>query len=444
LGEKLNKLMAAILIIEDEHALGNALALAVRRLGHLPTLAASGGAALKLLVERRFEAIVLDIGLPDVSGLVILEKIRAAGSKIPVLIISAHATLDHTITSRKLGIADYLIKPLDLQRFEEVISSLVTKSVLIAEPAERPAISLIGASPGMHRVFLGIARACGGDPPVLIHGASGTGKTLAARLIHTNGSRAAEPVRLVECSTIHSPDALRASLADSLGTLVLEDIDTLAPESQSALAEAMSRTDIRLPRLIATMRSDPREPGHENTLRADVFYAFSALSIAMPALRDRTGDIPALSRFFHALHGDPATSFEISAAALCSLQAYSWPGNVRELRHVIEHAIAMSRGGPLLPGHLPPHVADALHSSGGKVVGGELDAVVARWLDSQMEMTPEVDWQYDALLERIETSMLGHLLERFENRPTRLATALRMNRATLRQKLRRSGLSGDS
>jgi len=248
--------MASILIIEDEHALGNALALAVRRLGHLPTLAASGGAALKQLGERNFEAIVIDIGLPDVSGLEVLRKIRAAGSMVPVLVISAHATLDHTITSRKLGIADYLIKPLDLQRFEEVISSLVTKSVLIAGPAERPAISLIGASPGMHRVFLGIARACGGDPPVLIHGASGTGKTLAARLIHTNGSRAAEPLRLVECGSIHGADSLRACLADPKGTLVLEDIDTLTPELQGVLAEAMGRTDVPLPRLIATMRAD--------------------------------------------------------------------------------------------------------------------------------------------------------------------------------------------
>lgn len=436
--------MASILIIEDEHALGNALALAVRRLGHLPTLVASGGAALKHLGERNFEAIVIDIGLPDISGMEVLRKIRNAGSMLPVLVISAHATLDRTITSRKLGIADYLIKPLDLQRFEEVISSLVTKSIVIAEPAERPTISLIGASPSMHRVFLGIARACGGDSPVLIHGASGTGKTLAARLIHTNGNCAAEPLRLVECSSIHSADSLRAYLTDPKGTLVLEGIDALAPKMQSTLAVAIGRTDAPLPRLIATMRSDPRDPAIESTLRADVFYAFSALSIAMPALCDRTGDIPALSQFFHGLHGDAAAAFEISAAALCALQAYSWPGNIRELRHVIELALAMSRGGPLLPGHFSPHVADALQTSGGKVVGGELDAMIARWLDSQLEMTHEADWHYDALLEKVESSLLAHLLERFENRPTRLATALRMNRATLRQKLRRAGLSGDA
>ena len=103
--------MAAILIIEDEHALGGALSLAITRLGHTPTLAASGAAALEKISKQSFEAIVLDIGLPDISGLEVLKKIRHAGSKIPVVIITAHATLDHAITSQKLGIADYLVNP---------------------------------------------------------------------------------------------------------------------------------------------------------------------------------------------------------------------------------------------------------------------------------------------------------------------------------------------
>jgi DNA-binding NtrC family response regulator len=436
--------MAAILIIEDEHALGGALALAVRRLGHLPTLAASGAAALARIGEQAFEAIVLDIGLPDMSGLEVLRRIRESGSKVPVLIVTAHATLDHTITSQKLGIADYLIKPLDLQRFEEVISTLVTRSIAIAEPADRAALSLIGAAPGMHRLFLGIARACSGDLPVLVHGASGTGKTLVARVIHTNCNRSSDPLRFVECGTVQNPDSLQAYLADARGTLVFEGIDALDPTSQAAIAEALGRPDVRLPRLIATMLADPREAMEGNSLRADLYYAFSALSIALPALRERTGDIPALSRFFHGMHDGALSTFEISAAALNALQAYAWPGNIRELRHVIEHAIAMSRGEPLLPGHLPPHVAEALHTSGGKVVSGELDAVISRWIDSQLELMPEASWKYEKLLDQIEASMLAHLLRRFESRPTRLAAALQMNRATLRQKLRRGGLSGES
>lgn len=433
--------MAAILIVEDEHALGNALSLAVRRLGHMPTLAASGAAALERIAERAFEAIVIDIGLPDISGLEVLGKIRASGSSVPVVVITAHATLDHTIASQKLGIAEYLFKPLDLQRFEEVISTMVTRSIAIAGPAEKEAGSLIGAAPSMHRVFLGIARACSGDGPVLIHGPCGTGKTLAARVIHANGSRSGHPLRLVECGTIASAGALQACLAEPGGTLVLEGIDALNPALQGALAEAMEGAQSRLPRLIATMQGDPRESGAANPLRADLFYSFGALAIAMPPLRERTGDIPALSRFFHGLHGESPSPFRITAAALCALQAYSWPGNIRELRHVIEHGVAMSRGGPLLPGHLPPHVAESLHSSGGTAVAGELDAVIARWLDSQLELVAEKDWQYETLLEQIETSMLRHLLEKFENRPTRLAAALRMNRATLRQKLRRGGIS---
>ena len=437
--------MATILIIEDEHALGGALSLAVHRLGHTPTLAASGTTALEKISKQTFEAIVLDIGLPDINGLEVLGKIRDSGSKVPVVVITAHATLDHAITSQKLGIADYLIKPLDLQRFEEVISSLVSKSILITEPTEPTATSLIGAAPGMHRVFLGIARACSGEMPVLIHGPSGSGKTLAARVIHTNSARSSYPLRRVECATIQQISALQTYLADPSGTLVLEGIDALPPALQAALAETIGQSPNTLPRLIATMNGDPREPGRTDSLRPDVFYAFSALSIEMPPLKDRSGDIAALSRFFHGLHSTPSRpSFEITPSALYALQAYAWPGNIRELQHVLEHAWAISRGEAILPGHLPPHVADALRSSGGKIVSGELETAVARWIDSQMETVPEESWQYDAFLEEIEASMLRHLLERFDNRPTHLAAALRMNRATLRQKLRRCGLTGDS
>lgn len=435
--------MAAILIIEDEHALGNALALAVRRLGHLPTLAASGAAAFQRLKEQSFEAIVLDIGLPDINGLEVLKKIRESGSMVPVLILSAHATLDHTILSQKLGIADFLIKPLDLERFEEVISSLVTKSVVIAEPNTPVTTSLLGAAPSMHRVFLGIARACRGDMPVLIHGDSGTGKTLAARLIHTHSLLSTKQLRVLDGSTLNHQESLLSHLHDANGTLILENIDRLPPPLQQALAEIIAASDRKLPRLIATMQENPRQEERPSSLRTDLFYAFGTLSIAMPPLRDRSGDIPALSRFFYGLHENAAAAFEISASALCALQAYQWPGNVRELRHVIEHALAMSRGAVIMPGHLPPHVAEALQKSRGTQISGELGAVLARWVDSQLESSPESAWQYDELLDQVDGAILRHLLARFENRPTRLAAALRMNRATLRQKMRRAGLGGD-
>jgi DNA-binding protein Fis len=101
----------------------------------------------------------------------------------------------------------------------------------------------------------------------------------------------------------------------------------------------------------------------------------------------------------------------------------------------------MSRGGPLFPGHLPPHVAAALQQSGGTVASSELDAVISRWLESQLEVVPEDQWHYDALVDRLEATMLKLLMERFHHRPTHLAAAMRLNRATLRQKLRRAGIA---
>jgi DNA-binding NtrC family response regulator len=432
--------MSTILIVEDEHALGGALVLTIQRLGHRPLLAASGAAALERLAQERIDAVVLDIGLPDMSGVEVLERVRRSGSQIPVLVITAHAALEHAIASQKLGIADYLIKPLDLTRFEQSISALVATGAWSAEPVESGSTTLIGAAPRMHEVFLAVARACAGDMPVLVCGPCGSGKSLAARVIHSNSGRGNGPLRVLDCGGVRTADALRSWLEEGGGTLVLENLTSLTEEFQSILGEMLSQGIKDLPRLIATLREDPREAVVAGVLREDLYYAFSTLVIGMPPLAERTGDIPALSRFFFAMFGDTGGRVEITSQALCALEAYEWPGNVRELRHVLEHARAMSRGGAVFPGHLPPHVADALRASGGKQISGELDSVLARWLASHLEVVPEEEWKYDTLLDRIESAMLGHLLEKFENRPTRLAQALRMNRATLRQKLRRLGM----
>lgn len=437
--------MAGILIIEDEHALGGALSLAVHRMGHIPMLVASGAAGLKALTEGRYDAVILDIGLPDMSGLKVLETMRAAGVKVPVVIITAHGTLDHAIAAQKLGVADYLVKPIDLGCFEEVVGSLVASHVVVAKVARDAAPTLIGAGPGMHRVYLGIARACSGEMPVMIYGPSGSGKTLAAQLIHANGQRSGDGLRRVQCGVIKHLAALQAQLGDEVGTLILEDLDGLSGELQHELAEMIGERQGRMPRLIATMMGAPSDGERGGVLRSELFYAFSVLAIEMPALKDRAGDIPELCRFFHGMRGDvKGASFEMSSAALSALQAYSWPGNIRELQNVLEHAWAMSRGETVYPGHLPPHVAQVLQDASGMVVSAELEGVIGRWLESQMEITPEGSWSYENLLEGVEGSMLRYLLERFEGRPTRLAAALGMNRATLRQKLRRYGLREDA
>jgi transcriptional regulator of acetoin/glycerol metabolism len=176
-------------------------------------------------------------------------------------------------------------------------------------------------------------------------------------------------------------------------------------------------------------------------LREDLYYALSTLTVPLPPLRERTGDIPALGAYFTGLRG--ATPPLLTPAVLDALQAYPWPGNVRELRHVLDYAIAMSAGGPVFLSHLPSHVAAAASEVLGTFSPGELESVISRWLDERLALPAGERPGYDELLEHIEGLMLRHLLGRHENRPTRLAAALRIHRATLRQKLRRLGLQGE-
>ncbi|MEY3394948.1 MAG: hypothetical protein RL346_1184 [Verrucomicrobiota bacterium] len=433
--------MAQILIIEDEHALGGALAMTIMRLGHQSTLVASGTAALQALDHNPFDAVILDIGLPDMNGLGVLETIRNAGNKTPVVILTAHGTLDHTISAQKLGVADFLMKPVDLSHFENVIESLVASRILVtrAEPPGTP--TLIGGGPGMHRVFLGIARACHGELPVMITGPSGSGKTLAARLIHTNSNHGSDEWFRMHGGMIKHSSSLHTRLTDHHGTLLIEDLDALPDELQHELAQLMENRSPGAPRLIATMQKNPANGEADIRIRPELFYAFSGLTIEMPPLRDRSGDIPELCRFFHGMRPETrGSNFGISSAALSALQAYPWPGNIRELQSVLEHAWALSRGDIIYPGHLPPHVAQVLQPASGSFTSSELESAITRWLEAQMEILAESSWNYDKFLEGIEASMLRFLLEKFDSRPTRLATALGMNRATLRQKLRRYGL----
>ena len=423
-----------ILLVEDEHALGSALELVVRRMGHLPELAASGRAGLAALARGGFAAVVLDIGLPDMSGLELLKALRDSGDSTPVLVITAHATLDHAIAAQQSGATAYLNKPLDLRRFEQTLGALLAPS-LPAPPvqSERQATAMIGAAPCLREAFIGIARACAGEVPALITGPGGSGKKLAAAVIHAHSPRAGEPLRMLDCATLQDE---RSLFPDDCGTVVLEEVTLLNASLQAALSAALVAAPGQCrPRVLATSSHDVAAG-----LREDLFYALSTLTIPLPPLRERSGDIPALSAYFMGLRGDGLAP-PITAPAMAALQAYPWPGNIRELRHVIDYAVTLSRGAPVFLSHLPPHVAAATGNP--QAAPGELEAVIGRWLDAALALPEAQQSDYDTLLARIEAIMLEHLLDRHEGKPTRLAAAMRIHRATLRQKLRRIGLHGD-
>jgi DNA-binding NtrC family response regulator len=433
----------SILIIEDEHALGTALSFLVRRMGHLPVLAASGAAGLAALRGSDHAAVVLDIGLPDMSGLKVLEKLRDAGSSLPVLVITAHATLDHAIDAQKHGATAYLNKPLDLPHFEQTLRSLLTAEVDLTNIAgaamETRATTMIGAAPCLRETFIGIARACAGDFPVLITGPGGSGKSLAASLIHAHGRQAMEPVEVLSCA-----EADESAVFDSsrTGTLVLDGVTDLSLPMQQRLAASLGGAGAGRRRILATTALEPREAIGGGLLREDLYYALGTLTISLPSLRERSGDIPALAAFFAGTCGARDAMPCLTTPVLAALQAYSWPGNVRELRHVIQYALTMASGGPVFLSHLPGHVAAAADGINAPA-SAELEIAVARWLDAELALPEDHLPDYDSLLDRIERVMLEKLLAKHGGRPTHMAAALRMHRATLRQKLRRAGLQRD-
>ena len=326
-----------------------------------------------------------------------------------------------------------------MANFEQTLGALLApglpQSKEIAAPRETQAATLIGAAPCLQETFIGIARACAGDVPALITGPSGSGKSLTAAVIHAHSQRASQPFEVLACLRVTDPMEFEQR---RLGTLVLDEVTELTADLQTRLAAWLAEAAKDRPRLLATTAHVPRDAVRDGRLREDLYYALSTLTIPLPPLRERSGDIPALSAFFVGVRG-AAPAPHLTPPVLAALQAYSWPGNVRELRHVLDYAVTLSGGGPVFLNHLPAHVATA----GGAATGlppGELDAAVARWLDAELAIPEGERPGYDALLDRIEGVMLGHLLAKHENRPTHLAAAMGIHRATLRQKLRRTGL----
>ena len=428
-----------LLIVEDEHALGKAIDFAVRRTGHLPSLAASGAAAMAQARKTPPDAAIIDIGLPDMSGLDLIQTLRSSNPALPVLVITAHGTLDHAIAARKNGATDYMVKPLDLKQLESTVNALLAgksgadvppraSEKSTARPLETSG-EMIGSALCLRRVFEGISRACIASEPVLITGPSGSGKALAAQVIHANSLAKNNPLTVLECSSIESETVLDAQKE---GAVLLKEVTELTPRLQRHLAEALGKESG--PRWLATSSLSPSDAMRQGSLRPELYYALSALHLELPSLQQRTSDIPALTAHF-------LPDGEVAPAAMSLLQAYEWPGNVRELKHVLGLASALAgKGKAVLPCHLPPHLAESAGRKLGPLAPAEMQAMLGRWLDGCLEAIPEEDRNYDQLLDQLEGMVLQHLLSRFEDKPTYLANALRMNRTTLRQKLRRLGL----
>ncbi|MBL9130127.1 MAG: sigma-54-dependent Fis family transcriptional regulator, partial [Verrucomicrobiaceae bacterium] len=317
-----------ILIIEDEYALAAALSTVARRLDATPVVAASGQGGIDKLGAQNFALVILDVGLPDVSGLKVLEKIQALPKPPPVLVITAHGTLDTALEARRLGVREYFLKPLNLPDLQRSI-----REVLMPAKTEAAAPSaMIGGSEPMQRAFAVIAQASGNDAPVLLLGPPGSGKSLAAEVIHRHSARAAEPLVVFRADEWPA-DRVEAALEDAIakaghGVLFLDEVGSFSKPLQALLMHRMDDLKARVFSASGRALTDMRE---------DLFYALAVLQVTLPSLVERTGDIPALAASFLGDH-------VLSAEALAALKAHPWPGNVRELKAAMIHAAAVCAG----------------------------------------------------------------------------------------------------
>jgi DNA-binding NtrC family response regulator len=451
--------MKSILIIEDEHAVASALGAICKRLGYEARLSASGRRGLDELARGDFALAILDIGLPDLSGLEVLKEIHQRAPGLPALIITAHGNLDNAVAAKKLGAAGYLVKPLDLREVQETIRQLASTAPAPLAAAQNSPSLLIGAAPAMQRCFVEIAHACTSDAPVLISGPTGTGKTLAARIIHTNSARSDAPFVTLHCSALpehlleselfgHEKGAFTGALTSREGhlerarggTLFLDEIADISPAIQAKILRFVEehtftriggREDLRVDlRLITATNKDLREEVRAGRFREDLYYRLHVLEISMPALGERPGDIPALAAYFLGSIGGPHPR-QLAPETVHLLQRHSWPGNVRELRNALEHAIAVSNGGVILPQHFPRELRE---SEGGLPAAGDtLEVVLGAWLQRQLA----AGMSYREMHDTLESMALQHLLAHFDGKPTVLARETRMNRVTLRKKVLR-------
>lgn len=357
-----------VLLVDDEPDLLDLLEMDMLRMGLDAARAATVAEAKRLLAASAFDLCLTDMRLPDGEGIEIVRHIAEHAPNTPVAIITAFGSAENAVAALKAGAYDYVEKPVTTDK----VRGLVRTALKLAEPAKpmqgRP---LIGDSAPMRQVRELIHKVARSQAPVFISGETGTGKEVAARLIHTQSSRLDAPFIAVNCGAI--PESLMESeffgyrkgaftgaeherdgffQAATGGTLFLDEIVDLPLSMQVKLLRAIQEKRVRRVggvveepvdvRLISASHQDLQAAVKAGRFRQDLFYRLNVIEIHMPALRERCEDVPELAAYLLTQPGRPTPS--LSPAALAALMAYDFPGNVRELENILERAVALCEG----------------------------------------------------------------------------------------------------
>ncbi|GIW43767.1 MAG: acetoacetate metabolism regulatory protein AtoC [Candidatus Binatia bacterium] len=451
-----------VLVVDDEPSVRQSLTLILKDQYEVLT-ASTGQAAFDVLAHTPVDVVLLDILLPGMDGLEVLEKLKQRVPSPQVIMLTATKTVKTAVTAMKLGAFDYVTKPFDVEELLLLVERAVQSAALVeevehlrSEVGQRYSFeNIIARSSKMQEILRTVARVAPLKTTVLITGESGTGKELIAKALHYHSPRAHRPLVTLNCAAIpenlleselfgHERGAFTDAHARKLGqfefadqgTIFLDEIGEMHPSIQAKILRVLEqgeflrvggnqpiRVDVRV---IAATNRDLEEGMREGRFRLDLYYRLNVVSLQIPPLRERREDIVPLIRHFLTLKsrelGIPEKSF--SSEALDLLLAYSWPGNVRELENVVERAMVLSTQKVMQPADLPEYIANPRQA--------QFHPVQQSVLRGETRLSEAVD--------QFEQELIRRALEQAQYNQTRAAEILGTTRRILKYKMDKLGI----
>jgi nitrogen regulation protein NR(I) len=434
-------------------------------------VATTGAEGLEQVRAGHPDVILLDLGLPDQSGLDVYQEIRRIDARIPVIFVTMVKGADAAIEAMRQGAYDYLFKPLDLQQLRRVVGEALDVARRMREPAvpaetlpeEDTGGAIVGSCPAMQEVYKAIGLVADQDVPVLVTGETGTGKELVARAIYQHGRRARAPFLALNCAAIpenlleselfgHEKGAFTGADRRRIGrfeqcnggTLFLDEIGDMPDKLQAKILRVLQEqtfervggnepvaTDVRI---ISATHRDLKRLVDGGTFRADLYYRLGVFTIHLPPLRERGDDLIILVQYFlRRFNRELGREVrEVSPEAMTRLREYLWPGNLRELQSVLKQALLRASGATLLPGMLPELTAAAATTASpdAPAGGSDLEGFVRRRLaEGSEELHEEAHRELDLIL-------LPLVMEHTRGNQFQAAKVLGVARQTLRRRLR--------
>ncbi|MCA9052655.1 MAG: sigma-54-dependent Fis family transcriptional regulator [Planctomycetaceae bacterium] len=453
----------SVLIIDDDEGHAHAVAESLERIGCECRIATSGTQGLELIESDNFDVVITDLRMDDVDGLTVLRKAKSELPDAEVIVLTGHSSVHSAVTAMQGGAYTYLTKPLDIQELRGAVDKaservrLIRRNIALNRRLDEKFgfEGVIGNSPAMHRVIEQLKNLSATDTTVLILGESGTGKELVARALHQNSARKNKPFVPLNISALpesileselfgHEQGAFTGAASKRIGkiehanggTLFLDEVGEMPMETQIKLLRVLEDRKItRLGsndekainvRLLAATNADLKNMVEAGTFRRDLFYRLSVVSITLPPLRERRGDIPLLiDHFLKDLQQRHGRTVEgVSGRARQALTAYDWPGNIRQLRNVIEGMLALDTDGVLDVDDLPDEIAP---------LAGEGDAGVT-------PAAAGADGLIGRPLEEVEAFYIARALELTGGKREEAAKLLGIGERTLYRKIKEYGL----